>query len=83
VISIKIVGIILVTALVVLPASFGLLVSTRVRGVIGFGTLFAIFSMIGGLFLSYVLDLPAGATMVVLGTGIYFVSLLLCTRQRH
>ncbi len=81
VISIKIVGIILVTALVVLPASFGLIISKRVRGVIGFGTLFAVFSMVGGLLLSYGLDLPAGATMVVLGTGVYFIALIIRARR--
>ncbi len=77
VISIKIVGIILVSALVVLPASFGLLVSRDYRKVIAAGILFTAAVMIGGLFLSYLLDTPAGATMVTAGTLLYFLSLLL------
>ncbi|MBN1498295.1 MAG: metal ABC transporter permease [Spirochaetes bacterium] len=76
VISIKIVGIILVSALVVLPAGFGLLVSRNYRTVILAGILFTAAVMIGGLFLSYLLDTPAGATMVAAGTLLYFASLL-------
>ena len=75
VISIKMVGIILVSALVVLPASFGLLVSRNYRMVILAGVLFTVVVMIGGLFLSYFLDTPAGATMVTTGTMFYFLSL--------
>ncbi len=75
VISIKIVGIILVSALVVLPAGFGILVSRDYRRVIPAGMLFAVSVMGGGLVLSYYLDLPAGATIVTLGTLLYFVSL--------
>ena len=77
VISIKIVGIILVSALVVLPASFGLLLSSNFRMVILLGILYTIVIMIGGLFLSYYLDTPAGATMVTAGTLIYFTGLLM------
>jgi ABC-type Mn2+/Zn2+ transport system permease subunit len=75
VISIKIVGIILVSALVVLPASFGLLVSRNYQKVIIAGILFTVCIMIGGLFLSYFLDTPAGATMVTAGTILYFLAL--------
>lgn len=75
VISIKIVGIILVSALVVLPAGFGLLVSRDYRRVIPAGMLFAVTVMAGGLVLSYYLDLPTGATIVTAGTLLYFISL--------
>ena len=75
VISIKIVGIILVSALVVLPASFGLLLSKDFRKVILVGIAYTVFIMIGGLFLSYYLNTPTGATMVTSGILIYFASL--------
>ncbi len=75
VISMKIVGIILVSALVVLPASFGLLLSRNYRTVIMIGIAYTVTVMIGGLFLSYYLDTPAGATMVTTGTLVYFLSL--------
>jgi len=73
VISMKIVGIILVSALVVLPASFGLLLTNDFRAVFAWGIAFTLLSMCGGLVLSYYLDTPPGATMVVLGTGLYGV----------
>lgn len=72
VISIKLVGIILVSALAVLPASFGLLFSKNYRSVIGWSTFYALIVMLGGLFLSYYLNSPTGATIVVLGAVLYF-----------
>jgi len=75
--SIKVVGIILVSALVVLPASFGLLLSKNFRIVILAGILYAMVIMVGGLFLSYGLGTPPGATIVIGGTLIYFVGLAL------
>jgi zinc transport system permease protein len=75
--SIKIVGIILISALVVLPASFGLLLSKNFRIVILAGILYAMIIMVGGLFLSYGLSTPPGATMVIGGTLIYFIALAL------
>lgn len=75
--SMKMVGIILVSALTVLPASFGMLLSRHYAWVILASILYSIAIMLGGLFLSYTLDTPTGATMVVLGTLIYFLVLLI------
>jgi zinc transport system permease protein len=75
VISIKIVGIILVSALVVLPASFGTLLSKDFRRIIIYGVIYTLIIMTGGLFLSYYLNTPTGATMVTSGTLIYFTGL--------
>ncbi len=75
VVSIKIVGIILVSALIVLPASFGLLVSRDFRLVLAAGIAYTVVIMLGGLFLSYNLDTPTGATMVAGGTLVYFAAL--------
>ncbi len=73
VISIKIIGIILVTAFLVLPASFALKYCRSYRGVIGVGMLFSVAIFLVGFFLSYRFDLPAGATIVTLGTAIYLI----------
>jgi len=73
VISIKIVGIILVSALVVLPASFGLLLTSDFRKVMLWGVLYTTAVMCGGLFISYYT--PPGATMVTLGTVVYLAVL--------
>lgn len=83
VVSIKIVGIILVSALIVLPASFGLLISGNFRLVLAGGTAFAVTIMLGGLFLSYWLDTPTGATMVVGGTIVYFASVAISRLRRN
>jgi len=77
VVSIRMVGIILVSALVVLPASFGSLFSRNYRRVILYGCIYTAVIMTGGLFLSYYLNTPAGATMVTLGTAIYFTGVLI------
>lgn len=77
VISIKVVGIILVSALVVLPASFGMLLSKDYRNVIVFGIIFALVIMTGGLILSYYIDTPAGATIVTAGTAVFFTGFIL------
>lgn len=75
VISVKMVGIILVTALAVLPASFSLALFRDYRKVIPCSILYCAVIIIGGLFLSYWADTPAGATMVVLGAVLYFLTL--------
>lgn len=77
VVSIKIVGIILVSALVVLPASFGLLFFKNYRSVMVCSMIYTLLTMMSGLFLSYFLDFPTGATMVILGTLYYFSALVL------
>ncbi len=72
VISIKTVGIILVSALVVLPASFGMLISKNYRGVIIWGIVYSLVLMTGGLFISAIWDIPPGAVIVCGGTLVYF-----------
>jgi zinc transport system permease protein len=73
--SIRMVGIILVSALTVLPASFGILISKQYFWVIVGSLLFGLLTLIGGLFLAYQIDLPAGATIVALATVVYLGSL--------
>jgi len=77
VVSLKIVGIILVSALAVLPASFGLLFSNQYRQVIAISIIFALCILLGGLFLSYHIDTPTGATIVVSGTLLYFAAVII------
>jgi len=74
VVSIKIVGIILISALVVLPASFGKLFSKNFRYILLISVIYTLLNMITGLFLSYYLDTPTGATMVVLATIVFFTT---------
>ncbi len=75
VVSIKMVGIILVTSLVVLPASFGLLFFKHYKHVIWAGIFFSLITMMGGLAISWFVDIPSGASMVILSSLVYFISL--------
>jgi len=77
VLLIQVVGLILVIALITLPAAVGrdwagslssMMIIAAVVGIAGTG---------GGLAVSYSPDLPAGATIVLVTVGIYFVSLAL------
>ncbi|MBN1782182.1 metal ABC transporter permease [bacterium] len=77
VIAMKVVGIILISALTVLPATYGMLFSNQYKKVILISVIYSVCMMIGGLLLSYMLDTPAGATIVVLGTSVYFLTLLI------
>lgn len=72
VVSIKMIGIVLVSALIVLPASVGKLLSNNYRHVILAGVLFLAVIMMGGLMVAYQLDIPIGATIVLLGTLVFF-----------
>jgi len=73
--AIKTVGIILASALLVLPASTAMQLSTRYRRVIALAVFFGLFCTVGGLALSYWLDTPSGATIVLLATAVFLVSL--------
>lgn len=69
--ALKIAGIILVTALVALPASFALLFSKKLKNVITISIIYSIFTVQGGLVLSFYVDTPPGATMALLGGAVY------------
>ena len=64
--SIKLIGIILVNAFLVLPALVGLNTSKGFKGVIVFGVFSSLLALIGGVLFSYYLNTPTGATIVLL-----------------
>ena len=73
VISVKLVGIILISSFLVIPAASARLVSGRFYSMSITAIIFGIFSSIAGLLLSAVSDLPAGATIVIVQAGIFLV----------
>lgn len=77
VISIKIAGIILVSALLVIPSAISVLFAKNFRQLILLSTLIAIVCTIGGLFLSYYIDVASGATIVICLSFVFFVSLFI------
>lgn len=70
--AIKVVGIILVSAFLVIPAATAQIVAPSVRSMLGLSVVFALGSVVGGLWLSWVLDLPSGAAIVLLGATLFF-----------
>ncbi|NIO03872.1 MAG: metal ABC transporter permease [Proteobacteria bacterium] len=83
VISIKVVGIVLVSALLITPAAAAHQWSESFRSMMALGIFFALVSTVGGLFLSYWLDTASGATIVLLSTLIFFASAVFSPRRRR
>jgi len=75
VLSIKVVGIILVSALIVTPAASAQQLTNDFARMMFLAVAIGVAASIGGLFLSYWLNIASGATMVLLATAIFFASL--------
>lgn len=73
---IRVVGIILVIALLTLPAATARGYTMRLRNMMALSVCLALVFSIGGLWLSYLLDVPSGATIILLATAVYAGSLL-------
>ena len=74
VISIKVVGIVLVSALLVIPGAAALQITSRYVSMIAVSLAISLISTIGGLFISYYADLASGATIVALASAIFFIA---------
>ena len=66
VLGMKVVGILMVAALLVIPAAAGLQLATSFKLAMVISAAVALVSVIGGLFLSFYVDLPASGTIVIL-----------------
>jgi ABC-type Mn2+/Zn2+ transport system permease subunit len=75
--SIKIVGIILVAAFLIAPASAALLIANDFKKVLIFSVIIGLVSTLVGFFFSYVFDLASGASMVVTVTFVYLACLVI------
>ncbi|MBT2665493.1 metal ABC transporter permease [Bacillus sp. ISL-4] len=74
--SMKIIGILLVSSLMTLPVAASLRFAKGFKQMIGYSILFGEVSVIGGLFLSYNLDLAPGGTIVIIAVLILILSIL-------
>lgn len=77
--AVKIVGIILAAAFLVIPAATARLLASTFRAMTGWAMLIGVLSAVGGLLASYGLDVPSGAT-IILGQALLFFVALLGTR---
>ena len=83
VLSIKVVGIIMVSALIVIPAAAAYQLTEDFRRMMLLAVVIGNLSAIVGLFLSYGLDTASGATMVLTATTLFILSAWLSPRRRR
>lgn len=81
IVSVKVVGIILVSALIVVPAAIGYELTYNFRHMLAIAFVTGIGSSIGGLVLSYYYDIPSGATIVLTAAALFAVALLISPRR--
>jgi ABC-type Mn2+/Zn2+ transport system permease subunit/Mn-dependent DtxR family transcriptional regulator len=76
VVSLRAVGVILVVAMLITPASTALLLSNKFKHVIVISAVIGIISAIIGIFISIIFDFPPGPTMTLVATTFYFLAVL-------
>lgn len=76
VISLKLVGIVLIAAFLVIPAASARLLSKSFSRMTVISILVGMLSAIGGLWISYYLDVPSGATIILLQAVIFFLAIV-------
>ena len=81
-ISMRIVGILLIAALMVLPVIAAQRVAWSLRSTLGLSMVFGLGSVLAGLTLSYYGDLPPGGTIVLLAAGLSIGALFVGTALR-
>ncbi|MCZ4870699.1 metal ABC transporter permease [Staphylococcus aureus] len=73
--SIQTVGIILVVALLITPASTAFLISKKLYSMMIIASLISVISSVVGLYYSYIYNIPSGATIVLCTFVIYIITL--------
>jgi zinc transport system permease protein len=76
ILAIKMFGIILVSALLIIPVSFSKLFARSAKSLLALSILFVEIIVIGGSILSLVLDLPTGAVIVLTGTILFITAMI-------
>jgi zinc transport system permease protein len=75
VLAVRVVGIMLISALLILPAVTALQVARGFRGALLISVLASVLSVLAGISLAFFLDLPAGATIVMLNFFLFVLAL--------
>ena len=73
VLAMKVVGIMLVSALLILPASAALQTARSFKATIIIAGIIAVFSVISGIWISFVANLPSGGTIVIINFLIFML----------
>ena len=77
--AIKLVGIVLVSAFLVIPAATGQALAASVRGMVALSVISALISVGAGLSLSILWNLPSGAAVVLFAAVLFFLAYTLGT----
>jgi zinc transport system permease protein len=80
--SVKLVGIVLIAAFLVIPAATSRLLSPTFARMTTNAVLIGLFSVLIGMAVSYTLDIPSGATIVLCQVTLFTLALLLRPRVR-
>ncbi len=80
--AIRVVGLVLVEALLVIPAAVGYQLTRSYRTMIGISVVTAVLASTAGLFVSYALDAAAGATIVLLLAAMFAAALVMARRSQ-
>ncbi|MFZ5595823.1 MAG: metal ABC transporter permease [Bacillota bacterium] len=75
-VAMKIVGALLIDALILLPAMTAISLSRSLLQILFLSSLLGMVTAVGGLLLSMVLDMPTGATITLVGVSLLGISLL-------
>ncbi|MCR4395479.1 MAG: metal ABC transporter permease [Candidatus Saccharicenans sp.] len=76
VLGIRVVGLLLVTGLTVIPAASALQLSPNFRLTLFLSSIFSLLSIIGGILLAYLFNLPASAAIIFLALFLFGLSFL-------
>ena len=76
VVSLKLVGIVLIAAFLVIPAASARLLSKSFSRMTVVSVSVGMLSAIGGLWISYYLDIPSGATIILLQAVVFFLAII-------
>ncbi len=82
VISLKAVGAILVYAMILIPAATAYQLTHSMKGMMILSILSGVLSSLSGMLLSFALDIPSGAMIVLLATGLFFLAVLFTPKRR-
>ena len=77
VVSLQTIGIILVVAMLITPASSAYLISKSLHQMMILSAIFGLISAVIGIYISYMMNVPSGACIVIIATIIYMFTFIL------
>lgn len=75
--SMRVVGVLLIGALMVIPVLAAMNVARSFRGALVYAMLFSLFSVVAGLIISFFLNVASGGTIVIIAMSIFALTALL------